>query len=291
LGDTIGAAGYSSWQWHGVSWSPPSGGVPMTVPMASASAVPMAVMSTATSDPSPVFGVSTVGGGSVGSFSYSSWQWHGISRSGSSASTATSYSAVSPVFSNSGDPFVSDNGTASLSGYAYVDTNSNQKMDSSDWAIADATITLTEDGSSTPFASVLSGHDGSYSFAGLAAGKYTLTMVTPTNHPGQDSGQSRAILDASGQLVNLTDTVGQNAYVGIALGDGYTGTNFNFAELTYPGVLISKAMLLGSSPPVIHTNDVVPAIPVPEPNALVLLTVVGLYYSAMGWRRYRKRQT
>ena len=40
------------------------------------------------------------------------------------------------------------------------------------------------------------------------------------------------------------------------MADGDSGTNFNFAELTYPGALISKAMLLTSSPPVTHTNDV-----------------------------------
>jgi hypothetical protein len=235
---------------------------------------------------------STVGEAAVSSLAYSSWQWHGISRSGSSASI--SYNSVSSAASISADPFVGENGTASLSGYVYFDVNGNQKMDSGDWAIADATITLTDANSSTPVASLHSSQDGSYSFAGLAAGKYTLTMATPTNHPGQDSGQSRAILDASGQLVSLADTVGQNAYAGIALGDGYTGTNYNFAELTYPGTLISKAMLLTSSSPVVHTNNAIPANPVtavPEPNTLVLLAVVGLFGAGRRWRQYRKRKT
>ena len=57
-----------------------------------------------------------------------------------------------------------------MSGYVYVDANSNQTKDSGDWAIADATITLTKASSSTPFATVLSNHDGSYSFDGLASG-------------------------------------------------------------------------------------------------------------------------
>ena len=77
----------------------------------------------------------------------------------------------------------------------YVDANNNQVMDSGDWAIADATISLTKAGGSTPLASILSGQNGSYTFAGLAAGTYTVAMMTPTNHPGQDSGQSRTVIE------------------------------------------------------------------------------------------------
>jgi hypothetical protein len=114
-------------------------------------------------------------------------------------------------------------------------------------------------------------------------------MTTPTNQAGQDNGLSRAILDPNQQLVTPTDTVGPNVYAGITLGDGDTGTNFNFAELSYPGALISKAMLLASSPPILHTNDVVPANPVvPEPSALVLLAVVGLFFAGVNWRRFRR---
>ena len=131
-------------------------------------------------------------------------------------------------------PFIGDNGTATLSGYVYVDVNDNHVMDSDDWAIANATITLTEVGSSTPLAFVHSNQNGSYSFTGLAKGTYTVAMTTPTNQAGQDNGLSRAILDPNQQLVTLTDTVGPNVYAGISLGDGDTGTNFNFAELTYP---------------------------------------------------------
>jgi hypothetical protein len=294
FGDTIGAAGYSSWQWHGVSWSPSSGGWAAESTAASNTASP-AIMSAAVSEFNAASSASTAGGDVGGSYGYSSWQWHGISRSGSSASAGYSAASTSSsAYSNTANPYVGDGGTASLSGYVYVDTNSNQTMDTADWAIANATITLTDVGSSTPFASVLSSQNGSYSFTGLAAGTYTLAMTTATNHPGQDSGSAHAILDSSGQLVSLTDTVEQNAYANIAMGDGDTGTNFNFAELTYPGVLISKAMFLSNSPPVQHTDDVVPATPtnpVPEPNALVLLAVVGLFLAGIGWRRSRKCKT
>ena len=173
----------------------------------------------------------------------------------------------------------------------YVDANKNHTMDSSDWAIADAQITLTAPGSSTPLATVLTARNGAYSFDDLPPGTYTVAMVTPTNHPGQDSGEARMVLDPSEQVVLLRDAVEQNAYAGIALGDGDTGTNFNFAELTYPGALISKAMMLTSSLPVIHTNDVVPAVPlvpVPEPTSLVLLAAIGLYLAGVRRRRFRK---
>ncbi len=278
FGDTLSAGDYASWQWHGVSWSPPAG-----------AAMPAAI-STPASDPGLQLSASALNGESGGGQNYSSWQWHGVSYSGSTASS--SYSAASAPYATSVDAFVGQSGTASLSGYVYVDVNNSHAMDSSDWAIADARITLTAAGSSAPLASVLSSQDGSYSFAGLAAGTYTLAMATPTNHPGQDSGQSRAVLDANGQSVLLTDTVEQNAYTGVTLEDGDVGTNFNFAELTYPGVLISKAMLLTSSAPILHTGDVIPDLPtvlVPEPGSLVLLAVLGLFLAGARWRRRKTR--
>jgi hypothetical protein len=270
FGDTIGVAGYSSWQWHGVSWTPPSGAT-----TAVTSAVPSAV--------SAQSNVSTFSGGSDSSSTYSYWQWNGVSYSGPTTSIGSA--GASSSLPASASPFVGNTGTASLSGYVYVDANSNQMMDSGDWAIADATITLTKASSSTPFATVLSNQDGSYSFDGLASGAYSVAMTTATNHPGQDSGQYRAVVNGSTVVSVGTDgTVEQNAYAGVTLADGDTGTNFNFAELTYPGDLISKAMLLTSSPPVIHTGDVTP---VPEPPALALLAVAGLFLVGWSWRRCR----
>jgi hypothetical protein len=275
-GDTIGTGNYASWQWHGVSWTPLAG------------ATTSAASSTPSSESSLSLATSALSGESTTGQTYSYWQWHGVSYSSSSASSGTLVAATASSYTISADPFVGDSGTASLSGYIYVDANDNHVMDTSDWAIAGAQVTLTAAGSSTAVAAVLSAQNGSYSFSGLAAGTYTLTMSTSTNHPGQDSGASRAVLDADEQAVSLTDTVEQNAYAGITLGDGDIGTNFNFAELTYPGSLISKAMLLTSSSPVIHTGNVVPATPViivPEPRSLLLLAVLGLFLAGARWRR------
>ncbi len=156
-----------------------------------ASGASAAATSAASPDPSAQSNASTLSGDPASSSTYSYWQWHGVSYSGPAASIG-SVAASSP-YSSSASPFVGNAGTASLSGYVYVDANSNQMMDSGDWAIADATITLTKASSSTPLAAILSSQNGSYTFAGLAAGTYTVAMATPTNHPGQDSGQYRTV--------------------------------------------------------------------------------------------------
>jgi hypothetical protein len=54
------------------------------------------------------------------------------------------------------------------------------------------------------------------------------------------------------------------------------GVDYNFAEAAYPFSLISKRMLIGGDPGIIHT--------VPEPGTLVLLVIAGLIVGSLAWR-------
>ena len=233
----------------------------------------------------------------INGIGYESWQWHGITCSTSSSSPASSAAssnveqavAAASVPYLTSTPFAGNGGTGSLSGFVYVDENDNHVMDSADWAIASAKLSITESGSSTPAGYAISSQDGSYSFDGLATGTYSISLLTPSSKPGQDSGEWRTVTnDAAVVSVGTAGTIAQSAYNDITLGSGDAGTNFNFAELAYPGDLISKAMFLMSSPAILHTSNVVTPTAIPEPGSLVLLAITGLALGGLYWRRCRR---
>ena len=113
--------------------------------------------------------------------------------------------------------------------------------------------------------SVYSQTDGSYAFNGLSAAAYSVSMVTPVSDPGQDAAEYRAIVDRHDNLVSTAaaGTVLQNAYNDVHLGDGCSGINFNFAELTYPIATPLQAAAAQHRPGIFHTPDVTP---IPEPG-------------------------
>ncbi len=261
------AIGYNSWQWHGVSYSSSSS--------SSSSAASTAATFASTYDSSTSTASSTSSESSGGSYGYSSWQWRGISSSVQQDVTSASQS-----YSTSVTPFVGNGGTASLSGYVYLDTSDSHVMDSADWAIANAKLSVTEADSSTLVGYAYTKQDGSYSFGDLAKGTYTISLLTPCSEPGLDNGLSQMITSVSGDVSAGTGTAVQNAYDDVTLNAGDTGTNFNFAELIYPSDLISKAMFLMNSPAILHTTDVVTPTVVPRAR----LSGVARHYRA-GSRR------
>ena len=148
--------------------------------------------------------------------------------------------------------------TGKLSGFLYVDMNHDGVMDGNDYAIAGAKVSLTQAGSSTPLATVVSGSDGSYHFNNLNAGTFTVTMVTPTNLSGQDNGSQQVVLDKDGNIIS-TGTAGtavQDGVSSISLDDAQTVLNLNIAEPAYPVALISARLLLGSAAKIPHTSSV-----------------------------------
>lgn len=243
LSDTVRVNSYDSWRWNGFSWSPPP--------------IEAALKSTSTTTSTST-----------------AWRFSSLTTQSTSTTTSTlPYSALKET--NVSLAASKDGG---LSGYVYVDTNNNGVMDTMDWAIAEAKISLALSGASDPAMLAYSKKDGSYSFSSLVAGNYTISMLSPCVAPGTDTkGQIR---DKDGN-VDLARTaqvqVARDVFSNIDLAAGYTGVNYNFAELVYPIGLVSKRMLIGDDPGVIHT--------VPEPGTLMLLVMAGLCFGGLAWRR------
>ena len=99
------------------------------------------------------------------------------------------------------------NTAGSLGDLVFGDTNGNGVRDAGEPGLGGRTVTLTPQGSTTSTSTsttTVTAADGSYSFTGLAAGSYTVTVATPTGFlvsPGAGSRVSPAA---------VTLTAGQN---------------------------------------------------------------------------------
>jgi hypothetical protein len=230
--------------------------------------------------------------------SYGVWQWNGFARSSYVSGDSSSSSLLSsvPLSSSFSDTVVSESsmelatvgslsGAAILSGVVYYDENGNGVRDTTDWAIRDAVVSLTLTNSTTVVTTVTD-YNGAYSFKNLAAGDYTVTLLTPSTQPGTPAVGT--ITDAGGAAVStgLGAASGQTSIAGIQLNDGYTGVNYDFGQLVYPTNVISKRMLTNNNPGVPHTPDgPTPGPPIPEPGTLALLVIAGLSVSGFARRR------
>ena len=109
---------------------------------------------------------------------------------------------------------------SSLSGFVYNDANDNGVMDSGEAGIAGVTVTLsgTNDlGAVT--ATAVTAADGSYSFAGLRPGTYSITETPPAGY-----------IQGTETLGSLGGTVATNAFTGVAVSTAAAGVNYDFAE-------------------------------------------------------------
>jgi hypothetical protein len=227
-------------------------------------------------------------GEAIASRSYHSWQWGGFSRSSapfvSASSSASAFSlltlnssslasAVSGIFSAAGVSTSSD-GNSGLSGFVYYDQDGDGARTTDDWGIFEAVVQLTSE-TTGKTVSVQTAKNGSYSFQGLAAGNYTVTLLTPSTEP--ESPSIGTITNAS----NVT-TVGSGVLVGtetiaaIQLNDADEAKSYDFPQLKYPTQLFSKRMLIDGDSGSNHTPDAPPPPVVPEPSSLVLLAVASL---------------
>jgi hypothetical protein len=230
---------------------------------------------------------------------YDTWQWNGFTRavrsetataggvvipslladavtssSSSSSSSPTSVSLVHYLAAGSGASANADL-TGSISGYVYLDANGNGVMDNSDWGISGAEIELSSQGSAD-VTMAYTKVDGSYTFSGLAAGTYSVTMLTPCNQPGKCDTVG-VLVDPAG-TVCAPGTVTEDHFTGIVMDAGDTGTNYNFSEAVFPVAAYSKRLLIDDGG-IIHT--------VPEPGSLLLLAVGGLILGGFGFARRR----
>ncbi|MFO1502612.1 MAG: SdrD B-like domain-containing protein [Steroidobacteraceae bacterium] len=111
--------------------------------------------------------------------------------------------------------------TSGIAGFVWADTNNNAARDAGEPGIGNVTVTLTgtDAGGATVNRTVQSAADGSFRFADILAGTYSLTETQPAAYAdGQDVAGS-----AGG-------TVGNDTITAIALPAGTQATGYGFGE-------------------------------------------------------------
>lgn len=119
--------------------------------------------------------------------------------------------------------------TSSLSGFTYLDNNSNGIF-SGEAALAGIPITLTGTDAYGQAVSLnaTSGIDGSYSFTGLRPGVYTITEDDSAVVPGTYFDGKDTVGSAGGTLAGVAP---KNDAINVTLSQDVTGTGYNFGEV------------------------------------------------------------
>ncbi|HTU26850.1 MAG TPA: SdrD B-like domain-containing protein, partial [Pirellulales bacterium] len=152
---------------------------------------------------------------------------------------AASLASASPSIS------IADTPTGSLSGYVFSETTAglgNYTPDDStvgEAPLAGVTVTLFDDDSETS-ETTITGLDGSYGFANLPAGDYSIAVSTP---PGAEADADYVGSQDSG-------TTASNAIDNVDLAAGTNGTGNNFGEIVQSAALSGTVFvepLAGSS--------------------------------------------
>jgi hypothetical protein len=110
---------------------------------------------------------------------------------------------------------------ANLSGYVYYDANNNGIKETGEAGIPNTKITLTGNNDlGSVNLSTFTGSDGSYRFANLRPGNYTISETQPANY-----------LQGKNSLGSAGGAMGSDQFLAIALAPGTSGINYNFGEL------------------------------------------------------------
>ena len=110
---------------------------------------------------------------------------------------------------------------SSLSGTVYVDANTNALMDGSEIGIGNVTVQLSGiDDLGSVNRTTTTSANGTWSFLQLRPGTYTVTEIQPNG-----------FVDFQDQIGTRGGTVGQDAFSGIVLDQGQTGSSYNFGEV------------------------------------------------------------
>ncbi len=136
---------------------------------------------------------------------------------------------------------------ASLSGFVYFDNNGNGAMDAGEAPLSGVIIELDgtdPQGNPIPSQMATTATNGSYQFAALPAGTYTVREIQPS---GMTPGSSTA-----GTLggISATDTISN-----IVAAAGASGTGYNFGQNAVIGEHISSRMFLASAPTAVQALD------------------------------------
>jgi hypothetical protein len=147
-------------------------------------------------------------------------------------SNATTDSSVNPA-ANTATGTILTNG--SFAGTVYVDTNNDGVQESGEHILAGVTVTIagtSSTGQAEQFTTT-SGADGTFKFAAIPPGTYTVTQTTPAGYVIGAATAGRGA-SASGSQMTFTITSGD------------TLVNNNFAERGLQPQLISRRMFLSS---------------------------------------------
>ncbi len=119
---------------------------------------------------------------------------------------------------------------SSLSGFVFSDANNDGVKQAGEAGILGASVTLTgtDDLGNPITTTATTAMDGSYTFAGLRPGTYTLNESQPTGY-----------LDGNDTAGTLGGTVSNDQIAGITLAQGTSGTGYTFGELL-PGTLSGR---------------------------------------------------
>jgi len=111
---------------------------------------------------------------------------------------------------------------ASIAGTVFADANNNGLQDNGETGIAGVTLTITgTDGQGTPVSrTTTTDADGTYNFADLVPGTYTVSETQPT-----------AYFDGNDAVGSSGGTLGADQVSGITLTSGTNATAYNFGEL------------------------------------------------------------
>jgi large repetitive protein len=110
----------------------------------------------------------------------------------------------------------------SISGFVYVDSNTDGLRSAGDAPLAGITVELL-DGAGAVVKSVTTGSDGSYSFGDLPAGNYRVRELQPATYTDAS--------DTPGQGTAVAGSLVSNDLLGITLGNGESSVNNNFGEV------------------------------------------------------------
>jgi len=130
--------------------------------------------------------------------------------------------------------------TAVISGAVWTDTNASGQRDQGEATLPGVRITLsgTDVGGRTIEITTWTGDDGTYRFANLPGGTYSVFETQPAAfHDGPES-----LGTASGQQ-------GNDQFTGIVLAPAQEGQGYDFGEWGLKAQYISRRMFLASSPP------------------------------------------
>jgi len=122
-------------------------------------------------------------------------------------------------------------GTASLSGFVYVDLNNGGTRDTSEPGIAGVTITLqgVDDLGQTVVLTTTTDSNGAYTFGSLRAGTYSLIETQPLSYVDA-SGVVQELQDGTDTIGSQGGSVAADRFHDIFLAAGVTGVDNNFGE-------------------------------------------------------------